>query len=220
MKIKPWRWLLALAALLFGTVISLNYRIALAVRHSLAYRRQEAIISFLARARQDQGQLVAQVAVLRRQLAEPLPTVTVSPAETLRLRQLAGFAPLRGAGIILTLGDSEAPLQPGEDPNQLLLHDSDLLRLVNDLRSAGASGIALSGERLLATSEIRCAGPTISVSGHRIAVPLEVSAVGDPTRLAAALQRPGGTLSFLAHLDFYYRLRRVRELILPATDGA
>lgn len=207
-----------MAALLFGTVISLNYRVAVAVRHSLAYRRQEAIVSFLARARRDQGRLQDQVTVLRRQLARPVPAIIAPTSEIERLRGAAGFAPLRGAGIRLTLGDSEAPLEPGEDPNLLLLHDSDLLRLVNDLRVAGANGIALSGERLLATSEIRCAGPTISVNGRRIAVPVEIAAVGNPGRLEAGLQRSGGILGYLAQLDFYYRLRRVTELTLPAYD--
>ena len=44
-----------------------------------------------------------------------------------------------------------------------IIHDDDLLRVINELRAAGAEAIAINGERIVAMSEIRCAGPTLSV---------------------------------------------------------
>ena len=55
------------------------------------------------------------------------------------------------------------PANPRENPNLYIIHDDDLLRVINELRAAGAEGIAINGERIVAMSEIRCAGPTLSV---------------------------------------------------------
>ena len=79
-----------------------------------------------------------------------------------RLKEFAGEVPLEGKGIQLILDDSKVTAQVGENPNLYIIHDDDLLRVINELRAAGAEAISINGERLVSTSEIRCAGPTLS----------------------------------------------------------
>ena len=64
-----------------------------------------------------------------------------------------------------------------------IIHDDDLLRVINELRAAGAEAIAINGERIVAMSEIRCAGPTLSVNNNRSAPPYEIKAIGNPNNL-------------------------------------
>ena len=81
--------------------------------------------------------------------------------------------------------------------NLYVIHDEDILRVVNELRAAGAEAISLNGQRLTATSEIRCAGPTMSVNNVRSAAPFEIIAIGDSSTLENALKMRGGVVDTL-----------------------
>ena len=110
-----------------------------------------------------------------------------------RLKEFAGEVPLEGKGIQLILDDSKVTAQVGENPNLYIIHDDDL-RVINELRAAGAEAISINGERLVSTSEIRCAGPTLSVNNNRSAPPYVILAIGNPSNLASALKLRGGVL--------------------------
>ena len=55
----------------------------------------------------------------------------------------------------------------------------NMLRIVNELRAAGAEAISINDQRLIGTSEIRCSGPTITVNGKIFAPPFIIKAIGD-----------------------------------------
>lgn len=109
-------------------------------------------------------------------------------AET-RLR--AGVDALEGPGVLVILSDGDRPLLEGEDPNNLLIHDIDVLNIVNDLKVAGAEAVSINGQRMAAVSEISCAGPTIMINDQVYAQPFIIKAIGDPDYLQAAVKAPG-----------------------------
>ena len=80
------------------------------------------------------------------------------------LKVISGYSSIVGSGVVITIKDSERELSSGETPNDLLVHDIDILRILNDLKKAGSKGIAINGERVLPTSEIKCSGATITVN--------------------------------------------------------
>ncbi len=88
----------------------------------------------------------------------------------------AGLLPVIGTGIIVTLNDSPRQPQPGEDPNSLLVHDTHIQDVVSELKASGAEAISINNERIIAMSEIRCAGTTILVNTNRIAPPFIIKA--------------------------------------------
>ena len=61
------------------------------------------------------------------------------------LRSRAGETALEGKGVILTIDDSNQAIKAGENKNLYIIHDEDLLRVINELRAAGAEAIALNG---------------------------------------------------------------------------
>ncbi len=109
----------------------------------------------------------------------------------------AGAAPIEGAGVIVTLDDSSARRSPTGDPNDLIVHERDIQTVVNALWAAGAEAVGVNGERLTATSAVRCAGNTLLLHGALHSPPYRIAAVGDPEALAADLpDQPGmGRLS-------------------------
>ena len=112
--------------------------------------------------------------------------------------KLIGFTEVTGPGVILTLSDSKISSNSAlvGDLNELLVHDMDVLSVINELKLAGAEAISINGQRLMSTSSITCGGNIITINGERVGAPFEIKAIGLPEQLAA-LSRPGGYLSIL-----------------------
>lgn len=140
--------------------------------------------------------------------------------EVVKANMAAGTVAVSGPGVVLTLNDSTHTLQTGENPNYGIVHDYDLLTLVNEMRASGAEAIAINDERLTAVSEIRCAGTLILVNWARIGPPYVIKAVGDPEMLTSGLNIRGGHLETLKILGVQTSLQKTDNMELPAYKGA
>lgn len=107
---------------------------------------------------------------------------------------LAGLANVRGEGVVVTLKDStdtEMSLEAG------LVHDTDLTAIVTELKAAGAEAISINGQRVIATTAIRCVGPTIQVNSVKVASPFYIKAIGNSKYLESALNIKNGVVDSL-----------------------
>ena len=66
------------------------------------------------------------------------------------------------------------------DPNQLVVHQSDLQAVVNALWAGGAEAMTIAGQRVIATSAVRCVGNTLLLNGEVYSPPFRVA--GDRAR--------------------------------------
>lgn len=128
---------------------------------------------------------------------------------------IAGLTDLKGPGVIVTLNDSDLQPKNGEDPNMFLVHDEDLLKVVNELKAGGAEAISINGQRLIAVSEIRCVGPTININSTRYAPPYIIKAIGNPETLQAALNLKNGIVDTLKYYGINVDIQTSNELIIP-----
>lgn len=103
----------------------------------------------------------------------------------------AGFEEVEGTGIIIKMEDSDDTELPGLDINDYVIHDIDVLNILNDLRVAGAEAISINGQRIMSVSGIKCGGPIIRVNGKSVGTPFVIKAIGDPKLLYAAVNAPG-----------------------------
>ncbi len=139
-----------------------------------------------------------------------------------RTQVLAGLTDVEGKGIIVTLDDSKIKNE-GEyalDNNTLLIHDQDILIILNELADAGAEALSLNDERILGTSEIRCAGATVSVNNNRYAPPFIIKAIGNPDTLEAALNLRGGVRDILLTYGFEFNVKKSDKILIPRYKGA
>jgi len=126
-------------------------------------------------------------------------------------RIAAGTEPMTGAGIVLRLYDAEM----GTGAEQIV-HDFDIRDIVNELFAAGAAGIAVNDQRLVATSSIRCAGPVILVNHKPIAVnPVTIRAIGDPEVLTSSLDLIRAEYEFSG---IRFEVEPEEKITLPAYD--
>lgn len=128
---------------------------------------------------------------------------------------LAGTRAVHGPGVIVTLSDSKA-VNTGDNENAFIVHDDDLLRVINELRAAGAEALSLNGERILATSEIRCAGPTVSINNARYSVPFVVRAIGDPDIMEKALMMRSGIVDELMTFQIEVNIEKSKDITIDA----
>lgn len=114
------------------------------------------------------------------------------------LNSLIGSIDVKGDGIILIVADNNnvttETVSVLDNISDYLIHDKDLLMLVNELKNAGAEAISINGERIINTTSITCDGNVILINGNKISSPFEIKAIGSQEALIGALQRPGGYL--------------------------
>jgi uncharacterized protein YlxW (UPF0749 family) len=130
----------------------------------------------------------------------------------------AGLTDVSGPGVIIRLDDA-AVLQQKTNVSILIIHDSDIMALLNDLKAAGAQAISINGERIVAMSEQLCAGPTIRINKNRYTVPFEICVIGDPDQLNRALQN-SEKLAYMTRDRILVNIRTSRNILIPALNTA
>lgn len=101
-----------------------------------------------------------------------------------------GYYDVKGPGVIIKMYDNNIMRPDWYDVNFDVIHDGDIQIIINDLRIAGAEAISINDERLTSKTGIQCGGPTIWVNEVAMATPFYVKAIGDPTKLYAAVTAP------------------------------
>ncbi|MBC7105932.1 MAG: DUF881 domain-containing protein, partial [Firmicutes bacterium] len=164
---------MALVGLLLGLMVAVQFRITRDIVGSVPVQRAQELSARVAAVRQEREALEGRVQSLREQLdaVTAQPELAALRQELEQARILAGVVEVKGPGVEVTLNDSNQPVQPGQNPNLYVLHDEDVLKVLNELRAAGAEALAINGERLGPTSEIRCVGPTILTNRNKRLVP-------------------------------------------------
>ena len=131
------------------------------------------------------------------------------------LKVISGYSSIIGSGVIITIKDSERELSSGETPNDLLVHDIDILRILNDLKKAGAKGITINGERVIPTSEIKCSGATITVNKTTYGQPFIIKAIGNTESLMASINAPESYANLLRSVyGIYINIEEDEEITL------
>lgn len=133
-------------------------------------------------------------------------------------RMVSGATALTGPGITVLIDDGTRDLLQWEDPNELLVHDGDLLMVLNELFASGAEAVSVNGERVMNTSAISCSGHTIRINGTTYARPFTIQAIGDGARMSAALLGPGCPGTILQDY-LIFKVTVEDDLVIPAYTG-
>lgn len=136
----------------------------------------------------------------------------VEQAEDLRL--LLGELKSVGKGIRITLQDGDYDPK-SLNPNDYIVHESHVFKLLNELKISGAQAIAINGQRVMANSYIRCNGPVITIDGTQHPAPFVIEAVGDSDTLIASLNLNGGVVDQLLNDNIVVSLEEHQKLTMP-----
>ncbi len=136
----------------------------------------------------------------------------------------AGLEAVSGPAVTVTLNDAPASVAAnGLDPDLLVVHQQDIQAVVNALWSGGAEAMTIQGQRVIATTGVKCVGNTVVLQGVPYAPPYVISAIGDPVALQAALDDSAPVQiyqQYVAAYDLGYQVRQDAKLQLPGYNGS
>ena len=128
---------------------------------------------------------------------------------------LAGLSTVKGEGVVVTLKDStdtSMSLEAG------LVHDTDITAIVTELKAAGAEAISINGQRVIATTAIRCVGPTIQVNSVKVASPFYIKAIGNSKYLESALNIRNGVVDSLKAYGIEVNIETDKNITIDKYD--
>ncbi len=202
---------LTLVCIILGIMLAVQFRTTQDIRSSLPFQRAEDLTQRLMQVEKERDSLQQQI----RDLRQASGNVT---SDDIKIK--AGLVALQGKGIIITLDDTK-PNTPvsTKNPNLYLIKDEDILKILNELRAAGAEAIAINHQRILASSEIRTAGRFISVNNTNLAAPFEIKAIGNPETMETALKMRGGVIETIQFWGIQVSVKSADTVEIPAYKG-
>lgn len=213
---------IAAVCLVLGIMLAIQFKTTSTYNPQYITERVQDLADKLKSVTEERDALAEEVLSLRNQLKnvrENNQATADLQKELQRNSLFAGLVPVNGSGIILTVNDIPRNGQSGDNPNNFIVHDQDLLFLVNELKASGAEAIAVNDERITAMSEIRCAGTMILVNTNRIAPPFVIKAIGNPEMLASGMELQGGWLSTMKMLGYPTHLQKSSNIEIGAYNG-
>jgi len=219
-KVEKYQWGIVLVGIVLGLMVSVQYRSYKDINETPPIARVQALSNEINQKREERNRLQQRVNELREKLDKKATVSDINHSELETYRIIAGTKAVTGPGVEVTLNDSNVALPPGQDPNLYVLHDEDVLRVINELKAAGAEAMALNGVRLIATSEIRCIGPTILTNKNkRLPAPFTITAIGNPETLENSLFMKGGVVEQLKIWGIQVQVRKKASLEIAEYTG-
>lgn len=137
-----------------------------------------------------------------------------------------GLTAVKGPGLTVSLDDAppaeDGTLPVGARANDVVVHQSDVQAVVNAMWAGGAEAMTLMGQRIIATSAVRCVGNTLLLHGRTYSPPFVVTAVGDADRMRDELDASAYVGLFreaAAAFGLGYDVDDLDEVTLPSFDG-
>ena len=143
--------------------------------------------------------------------------------EELRLNNmLLCQSDMTGEGVIITLKDgttNNSDILSSLTATDVIVHNSDLLQIVNDLKNAGAEAISINGERIVQTSSITCEGIIIKINNKKLGSPYVIKAIGSAATLETSLSIPNGYLDIMKNDGVIVDIKKSDGLTVEKYDG-
>ncbi len=140
--------------------------------------------------------------------------------EIKRNQALLGLTEVSGQGIIIRLDENrDVNSQEVINISGYLVHEEDLLYIVNELFNAEADAVSINDQRIVNSTSILCDGNIIRINGKMVGVPIEIKAIGYPEALEPALSRPGGYLQLMADEGVVVSVEKSENITIPKYEG-
>lgn len=221
MKKNGNRIILFVVFLIFGIVIAMQFKNTMTVKRTAVSNKfsVETLKTKLAKVQEETDELKKAIdeniaiknEFIREYVTQQNDGQLEEQWESIKLH--TGIVGVKGPGIVIRLDDAPAR-QPDTPLKLLIIHDSDIKAILNDLKKAGAQAIAVNGERVVPMSEQVCAGPTILINGNRYPVPYVIEAIGNPDELYDSISS-SSRIANMTEFDIRIEITKSKEIVLP-----
>ena len=140
------------------------------------------------------------------------------------LEVAAGLVAVSGPGFRVVLTDAPNDVRPaGVDDDSLVVHQQDIQAVVNAMWAGGAEAVTIQGQRVIATTGIKCVGNTVVLHGIPYAPPYVIEAIGDVNQIEASIDASEHIQVYLQYVNAYglgYEEQRLDQIDMPAFAGS
>jgi len=133
-----------------------------------------------------------------------------------------GLTEVTGKGVVVALKDNQEVNAdtPGVlDVSDYLVHDGDIIQVINELKNAGAEAISVNDQRIVGTTAIVCDGNVVRINGEKIGAPYIIRAIGVPEYLESSLLRPEGYIARLKRDGVITEVNKANNIVIPKYTG-
>lgn len=131
-----------------------------------------------------------------------------------------GLTDVTGPGIVVNVSDATIRKESTTmDYAQLIVHDIDILHIINILRNAGVEAISVNDQRIVSNTGISCIGVVIKVNEEKIGSPYIIKAIGNQDNLESAINMVGGIREILKSYGINVDVNREDNINIPKYTG-
>lgn len=214
---------LALVCIVLGIMVTLQYRTVNQGIGPVSDYRARELASQLKKVREERDKLIVlknqyedKIREYENSASEGSITAKMLKQELDNARILAGLEAVQGPGITVVVDD----LKFAEETQYALITYSMLLEIVNELNAAGAEAIAINGQRVVSTTEIRQTGGIhININMVSYAPPFEIKVIGEPKTLEAALRLREGVVEKIEGYNIAVTITQEQLIKIPKYNG-
>lgn len=174
----------------------------------------------------DVKSLTNQIDVLKKNLASDVNASSEANANSNSTQTV--LPALQGPGVTVTLNDSPLWSQhvrgnagTTDNANDYVVHQQDIEAVVNALWAGGAEAMTIQGQRVNASTSVRCVGNVLLIEGKQFAPPYTISAIGDPDQLMVSLNSSPAIRTYLEYVEadgLGYSAKKVKSLRFAKTS--
>ncbi|MEA2647386.1 MAG: hypothetical protein QOE92_2469 [Chloroflexota bacterium] len=221
------------------TILAVTFLLATAVTAQLKtsltpasnrVARDQQLVDSAQSLEQDNGNLRSQIQAIQDQIKGLNERLAGSSAQARALEEqekdakaAAGLTRATGPGVSVILANGNDPHVPGDNKRDWQVKYLDIQDVVSLLWAAGAEGVAVNGQRVVASSSFYVAGTDVLLNGVHLQSPYRVEAIGDSSRFTDALDDKSNLPELKDRSDLYQlklSWQAERSLDLPAFVGA
>lgn len=132
---------------------------------------------------------------------------------------LSGLEEAKGPGLKIVLEDGGEAFsgEVVDDFMRLLrtIHDDDMIKVINELKAAGAEAISINNQRIIYNTEIYCGGQFLRMNGVKIPAPFYVNVIGDPEKMENQIMRDGSYIKTLMNRGIKVQITKSDDITMP-----
>ncbi|MFA6939462.1 MAG: DUF881 domain-containing protein [Clostridiaceae bacterium] len=132
--------------------------------------------------------------------------------------KIMGTTEVTGPGIEIRLKDAmEEYLETNDIYN--LIHDQDMIQVINDIKNSGAEAIEINGIRIIDRTKIYCNGVFLRINDVLVAAPFNISVIGNKDSMRKYLLSADNYLAYLQVRGIYVSIDDKDSIKIPAYKG-
>jgi uncharacterized protein YlxW (UPF0749 family) len=133
---------------------------------------------------------------------------------------ILGKVPVQGQGVLIVLNDADSKYFNNTIDDQFrLVHNTDIIQVLNDLKNAGAEAVSINNQRIVDSSEIYCSGPFLRVNSVKIAAPFTINAIGNEEVIYDYMMSDENYLKSLMMRKINVSIKKSDSVKVPAFVG-